>query len=150
REIEAIRVPFMNIDLAYERTTRNEAICLTIATGLHILALLWNPTILKSEFKKVSDFVSVEVVDQSPGGSPAAPEEPKKSILGALKDMLLTPKSDQIAHVAPEPVRQVAAPSQPTLQNKVRPVTPMQFTPQTHSDDLAALKNPDQIQAPGQ
>src|SRR5262245_14478531 len=134
----------MTIDLALERTTRNEAVCLTIAAALHALLLLWNPTLLKSEFKKINDFVSVDVVEDS--GAPMMPEKPvKMSMLDTLKDMLLTPKSEQIAQNKPEPVRDVAA---PLLQEKKR-VTPMNFKPQDQTDELAALKNPDQI-APGQ
>src|SRR3981081_3412313 len=104
-----------NLDLAFDRTARNEAICLTIAAGLHILALIWNPVLMKSEFKKVSDFVSVEVVESA--GSPPGPAEGpvKRGMFDTLRDMLLTPKADQIAHVAPEPIRQAAAPTAPTL-----------------------------------
>src|SRR5688572_17092539 len=98
----------INWELSLERTARNEAISLTIATGLHILALVWNPTLLSSEFKKVSDFVSVELVESA--GSPLLPAggSPKMSMMDTLKDMLLKPKSESIAPVSKPIDRQVA------------------------------------------
>jgi TonB family protein len=137
----------MNIDLAYDSTRRNEAISLTVATGLHLLMFLWNPILLKSDFKQITDFVSVEVVESA--GSPMLQEKPKMSMLDTLKDMLLTPKSDALSHTAPvaEP-RQVAAP-QPTLKEATRKPMTMDFKPQSQNEDLAALKNPEAIKAPG-
>jgi TonB family protein len=141
------------IDIKLESTRRNETLCLTIATGLHILALIWNPIILKSDFKAIHDFVSVDIVDETPGGSPAAAETPqKKSLFNSIKDMLLTPKNDELAHLAPQipttkPLQPPAA--APTLKDANRKPMQMNFTPTSQSEDLAALKNPDQIQAPG-
>jgi TonB family protein len=138
-----------NFELALERTRGNEAVCLVVATGLHILMLIWNPILLKSDFKKISEFVEVSSVEE--GGSPPGPVEPeKRSVFKSLRDMLLTPKSDQIAHTAPAPiVPQVAAPAAPTLKEATRKPIAMNFTPQSHTEDLAALKNPDEIKAPG-
>src|SRR5260221_379679 len=122
------------IDSSLEHTRSNETVCYTVAIGLHILAILWNPAIMKSDFKPIHDFVSVEVVD-SAGGSPAPAPEQKRSLLSSLKDMLLTPKTDQIAHVAPEPIRQVAAPTQPTLKEAARrPIAMPNFQPKQNDD----------------
>src|SRR5258708_35077280 len=98
--------------------------------GRHVLDLIWNPILLKSDFKAVHDFVSVEVVESA--GSPLLPEKPAKmSLMATLKDMLLTPKTEEIAHIAPTPVaHQVAAP-QPSLKEATRRPIAMNFTPQT-------------------
>ncbi|OGR90574.1 MAG: hypothetical protein A2992_10555 [Elusimicrobia bacterium RIFCSPLOWO2_01_FULL_59_12] len=140
----------MNVASSLESTRRSESVCMTVAAGLHVLALIWNPIMLKSEFKPIHDFVSVEIVETG-GGSPLSPEKPAKmSLLGTLKEMLLTPKMEQIAHISPQPVaRQVAAPAQPTLKEATRKPISMNFQPKTQTEDLAALSNPDQIKAPG-
>jgi TonB family protein len=138
-----------NLELSLESTTRNEALCLTLATGLHILALIWNPILLKSDFHQVHDFVSVDVVESA--GSPIMPEAPARmSLMDTLKDMLLKPKTEEIAHIAPQvPSAPAAAPAQPVLKEATRrPMMNFQPTSQT-SEELAALKNPDQIKAPG-
>jgi TonB family protein len=134
-----------------ETTRRQEAMSMTLAAGLHVLIFLWNPILLKSDFKPVHDFVDIEVVESA--GSPLlGGEAPKKSsVFSTLRDMLLTPKTEEIAHVAPTVNQPVAAPSKPVLTDKSRkPIAMPNFQPQTQNDDLAALKNPDQIQAPGQ
>ncbi len=133
-----------------ESTRRQEAMSMTLAAGLHVLLFLWNPILLKSDFKPVHDFVDIEVMEA--GGSPLMSEPaPKASVFSTLKDMLLTPKTEQIAHVAPAIKQPAAAPAQPTLTDRSRkPMTMPTFQPQAQNDDLAALKNPDQIQAPGQ
>src|SRR4051794_18938680 len=117
-----------SIDIQLESTRRNEALCLTLAAGLHALALIWNPIVLKSDFKAIHDFVSVEVVE-SAGGAQLPPEKPAKmSLIAALKDMLLTPKSEEIAHIAPQPVvRPVAAPTTPILKEATRKPMQMNF-----------------------
>ena len=134
----------LTIDRTLERTTQNEVICWTVAAALHALMFAWNPILLKSDFKKIADFVNVDIVEET--GAPLMPEAPKKmSMMDTLKDMLLTPKAEQLAKTSPEPVRPVAAPQ---LVEKNRP-KPMAFTPQTQEEELAALKSPQQI-APGQ
>src|SRR6266480_2183618 len=119
-----------NLELSLESTTRNEALCLTIATGLHILALIWNPILLKSDFHAVHDFVSVDVVESA--GSPLLAEKPARmSLMDTLKDMLLKPKTEEIAHVAPEALNKpAAAPNQPLLKEAPRRPMQMNFTPQ--------------------
>src|SRR5882762_6194862 len=97
-----------NMEASLESTTRNEVLCLTVATGLHILALIWNPILMKSDFKAVHDFVSVDVVESA--GSPLLNEKPARmSLMDTLKDMLLKPKTDEIAHVAPDIASKPAA-----------------------------------------
>src|SRR6185437_930397 len=130
-----------------ESTMGREAFCLSVAAGLHILALLWNPVILKSDFHPAHDFVTVDVVEQGPGSS--QPEAPKKmTLMDTLKDMLLKPQADEIAHVAPEPLtHQVAAPLQPALRDRTmpRPIASA-FQPQSTAEDLAMARSPDSIQ----
>jgi TonB family protein len=138
----------INAISSLESNRRSETVCMTVAAGVHALMLLWNPIMLKSEFKPIHDFVNVEMVEEG-GGSPVSQAPEKTSLLGTLKDMLLTPKTDQLAHVAPQPVRQVAAPAQPTLKEATRRPISMNFTPQNKSEDLAALTNPEMIKAPG-
>ena len=135
------------IDPSLDSTRREESVCMTIAVGLHALMLFWNPAILSSHYKVVHDFVTIDMVDQpAPGGSnePAAPM--KKGLMDTLKDMLLKPKIEDIAHVAPEPLtHRVAAPVQPALQNK-NMVRPMTFQPKSQTEDLAATSAPNAIQ----
>ena len=131
-------------------TRGSETVCLIIAAGIHGLMLFWNPTLLASNFKPMHDFVTVDVVDQSlPNAAP--PEEVKKmTIMDALKDMLMKPKTEEIAHVAPQPVTaRVAAPVQPALQDRhiAHPISAM-FHPQSETDDLAQATAPNAIQTP--
>jgi TonB family protein len=134
-----------------ESNRREEAVSMTFAVGLHALILLWNPVMMRSDFKATKEFVEVTtVVDPNAGGSPIIPDAPKKtSIFGALKDMLMTSKTDQIAPISPRPTNEPIAAPKPTLKEATRRPMAMNFTPQAQTDDLAALKSPDQIKAPG-
>jgi TonB family protein len=61
--------------------------------------------------------------------------------------MLMKPKTEDIAHVAPEPLtHRVAAPLQPALQEKnmPRPIASM-FQPKSQSEDLASASAPNAI-----
>lgn len=131
-----------------ESTRANEATCLSLAIGLHALFLLWNPIVLKSNWQPAHDFVTVDVVEQPVAGSAVENEpKPKMSLMDTLKDMLMKPKSEEIAHVAPEPVvPRVAAPIQPALQerNMPRPIATA-FQPQSQAEDLAMANAPNQI-----
>ncbi len=110
----------------------------------------WNPTLLASNYQPVHDFVTIDVVEApAQGGGGNEPEAPqKKSLMDSLKDMLMKPKSEDIAHVAPEPLtHRVAAPIQPALQEKhmPQPIASM-FQPKSQSEDLAAASAPNAIQ----
>src|SRR4051812_10238582 len=126
----------LNWEFSLERTRGNEALCLTVAAGLHVLALIWNPILLKSDYKKISEFVEVESVVEAAGGQ-VAPEKPvKMSMFATLKDMLLTPKTEELSHIAPTPIaKQVAAPAQPALKEATRrPIAMPTFQPQSQSE----------------
>ena len=68
--------------------------------------------------------------------------------MDALKNMLMTPKSEDIAHVAPEPLtHQVAAPVQPALKERSIPHSiASMFQPKSQTEDLAATSAPNAIQ----
>jgi TonB family protein len=130
-----------------DSTTRSEAFSWTVAAALHALLFIWNPIIIKSQINAIHDFVTVDMVDSA---GPAIAEPPKKmTLMETLKDMLLTPKSEDIAHMAPQSKQPVAAPQQPLLKESTRRPMNMAFTPQSNQEDLAALKNPQAIEAPG-
>jgi TonB family protein len=135
-------------DTHLDSTSRSEAVCMMLAGGLHALLLFWNPIILQSHFKAIHDFVQVDVVEQTLPGAQAAPEAPKKmTLMDTLKDMLMKPKAEEIAHVAPEPLTaRVAAPMQPALQEKHQPhpIASM-FQPKSQAEDLAAASAPNSI-----
>jgi TonB family protein len=136
------------IDLGLESTKQRQATCLGLAIGLHALLLIWNPVMLRSDWKPAHDFVTIDVVDLPQPGGYTQPEAPKKSsILDALKQMVSNPK-DAMQHVSPQPqVPQVAAPTRPMLSEKSRPqpITSA-FTPKTPTaEDLALANNPTQI-----
>src|SRR5207302_2819732 len=103
---------------------------------------------LTSNYKPIHDFVQIDVVDQSAPGGGGEAESPKKaSLMDTLKDMLMKPRSEDIAHVAPEPLtHQVAAPIQPALKEKnmPRPIASM-FQPKSQTEDLAAVSSPNTI-----
>src|SRR5947209_2145032 len=84
-----------------ENTKSREAFCWSVAVGLHLLLLLWNPIMLRSDFTPAHDFVTVDLVDTSPGAGGSAPSPAPKSLLSTLKDMLMKPQPEEIAHVAP-------------------------------------------------
>src|SRR6185295_312730 len=106
-----------------DSTRRQESVSMTLAVILHALILLWNPAILSSHYKPVHEFVTIDMVEAPTPGGDNAPEAPKKmSLMDTLKDMLMKPKSEEIAHVAPEPLtHRVAAPLQPALKEKNMP-----------------------------
>ncbi len=123
---------------------------MTLAVGLHALALFLNPTLMTSNYQPIHDFVTIDVVETpAPGGGGDQPEAPKKaSLLESLKDMLMKPKTEDIAHVAPEPLtHRVAAPIQPALQEKNMPrrIASL-FQPKSQTEDLAATSAPNAIQ----
>ncbi len=136
------------IDTRLDSTKREESVCMTIAVVLHLLMLLWNPELLKSNYTPIHDFVQIDVVDQSAPGGGGEAEAPKKaSLMDTLKDMLMKPRSEDIAHVAPEPLtHRVAAPIQPSLKEKnmPRPISSM-FQPKSQTEDLAATSAPNTI-----
>src|SRR5438270_1319158 len=93
------------LDTSLDSTRQEESVCFAIAIGLHALLLLLNPAFLTSHYKTTHDFVTIDIVDQpAPGGyeQPAAPKN--MSLMDTLKDMLMKPKTEEIAHIAPEPV----------------------------------------------
>jgi TonB family protein len=131
----------LDIRTPFDSTFRNESVCMTLAVGLHILMLLWNPVLLSSHFRPIHDFVTVDIVEQPAPGGYVQPIAPKKmSLMDTLKDMLMKPKVEEIAHIAPEPVTsRVAAPLRPTLVEKVMPRSIAQtFTPKSEIEDIAA------------
>lgn len=136
-----------NLELVLESTRRNEALCITFASCLHALLFLINPIILKSGWHPPHDFVTVDLVDQPAPGSYVQPAAPRKmTLMETIKDMLRTPKTEDIGHIAPRPVAPpAAAPNQPLLKDiSRRPITPS-FQPRSQTEDLAALKAPDAI-----
>ena len=138
-----------NIDQSVESNLTNESVCMGFSITMHLILLLLNPGILKSDFHPAHDFVTVDVVEQpAPGGSVEAEAPKKMSLLDTLKDMITKPKAEEIAHIAPtEPVAQrVAAPLQPLLQeaNRPRPVATT-FEPHSQAEDLATANAPNTI-----
>ncbi len=135
------------IDSSIDSTKREESVCMTIAVVLHLLMLLWNPEFLTSNYKPIHDFVQIDVVDQTaPGGSGEAEAPKKASLMDTLKDMLMKPRSEDIAHVAPEPLtHRVAAPIQPSLKEKEMPQRISSFQPKSQTEDLAAASTPNVI-----
>ncbi len=141
------------MDPNVDTTRGSQAVCMTIAAGLHALLLYWNPTILSSDFKATHDFVSVDIVEQAlPNELPSAPmeEKHKLGLMEALQNMLMKPKMEEIAHPAPEPVaHKVAAPvAQPALREKLSARTMPTFKPTSQTEDLAATSAPGAIKTP--
>jgi TonB family protein len=140
-----------DLDSTIDSTRGSETVCLVIAAGIHGLMLFWNPTLLASNFKPLHDFVTVDVIDQTLPNAEAQPEAIKKmSLMDTLKDMLMKPKTEEIAHVAPEPLTpRVAAPIQPALQERhtSHPISAM-FQPKSETEDLASANAPNSIQTP--
>ncbi len=138
----------LDIDTRLTSTKTQESVSFTLAIALHALLLLWDPTFLSSHYKPVHEFVELEIVEQSGagGGNDQAPK--KTSIFDTLKGMLSKPKSDEIAHVAPEPMtHRVAAPIRPTLQEKTMPkAISRQFQPKSTMEDIATSNSPKTIQ----
>lgn len=139
----------LGIQTSLDSTRRNETICLGMAAAVHALLFLWNPVLLSSHFKPVHDFVTVDVVETpTPGGGDSAPAPKKSGIMDTLKTMLMKPKAEEIAHIAPEPMAQrVAAPIQPMLKERSMPRPIAQtFQPKSQMEDLAAANTPNAIQ----
>jgi TonB family protein len=135
-----------NIELALESTRRNEATCLVVAAGIHILVLIWNPILLKSDFHAIHDFVTVDMVEQ-PGSSLLAEKPAKMSLMSTLKDMLMKPRAEEIAHYAPTPTMPRSnAPLQPLLKERPQPIT-AHFQPRSQTDEIAAMRAPQTIEA---
>jgi protein TonB len=70
--------------------------------------------------------------------------------MDTLKDMLMKPKAEELAHVAPEPVAtRVAAPVQPVLKERgmAHPLANL-FQPKSQDEDLASARAPNAIQTP--
>ena len=128
-------------------TRGRDAGCFGVAVAVHLLLLLWNPIMLRSDFHPTHDFVTVDVVDASPGAGGSAPSPAPKSLMSTLKDMLMKPQVEEIAHTAPEaPAHEVAAPVRPSLTEKTMPhMIAQQFQPNSHAEDLAMSKSPDTI-----
>ena len=139
------------IDTELDSTRTSETVCMAAAVGLHALALFWNPVILQSHYKAMHDFVTVDVVDQTlPNAAEEKPTIKKLSLMDTLKDMLMKPKAEEIAHVAPEPqVARVAAPVQPALKDRsISHSIATMFQPKSREEDLAAASAPNSIQTP--
>jgi TonB family protein len=122
---------------------------MTLAIAIHALMLFWNPELFASHYKPIHDFVTIDVVEQPAPGGYQQPEAPKKmSLMETLTDMLMKPKTEDIAHVAPEPLtHRVAAPVQPALQEKTMPHSiASMFQPKSQSEDLASASAPNAIQ----
>jgi TonB family protein len=104
--------------------------------------------ILQSHYKPIHDFVTVDVVDQTLQNTAEERATPKKmSLMDTLKDMLMKPKTEEIAHVAPEPqVARVAAPVQPALKDRslAHSIATM-FQPKSQEEDLATASAPNSI-----
>jgi hypothetical protein len=136
------------LDTHLDSTKKEESVCMSLAIAIHAL-LLWNPALLVSQYKAAHDFVTIDVVEAPAPGGGEAPEAPKKqSLMDTLKDMLMKPKTEDIAHIAPEPLaHQVAAPVQPALKEKnmPHPIATM-FQPKSQSEDLASASVPNSIQ----
>lgn len=119
-----------------------------MAMAIHFLLLLWNPTMLSSSLKATHEFVTIDLVDQSAGGSAGVAEPKKQGMFESLKDLLSKPKVEEIAHQSPEPVvPRVAAPIQPALQERTmpRPIS-RTFVPNAQTEDIASASTPNQIQ----
>jgi TonB family protein len=137
------------LDPRLDAARGRETVSWTLAIGIHILTLMWNPVILQSHYKPIHDFVTVDMVEQPPPGGQVQPEPPKKmGLFDTLKDMLMKPKTEEIAHIAPEPLtNRVAAPIQPLLKDRQMP-RPIQtaFSPKSQMEDIAAANAPNTIQ----
>lgn len=137
------------IDTQFESTKQRESVCFSLAVVIHALMLFWDPTILTSHYKPVHDFVTIDIVEQAaPGGGSNEGAPKKASIMDTLKDMLMKPRTEEIAHIdttAP-PASRVAAPIQPALREKnmPRPISTM-FQPKSQTEDLAAASAPGAI-----
>lgn len=138
------------LDPNLDSTRASESVCMALAVGLHALALFWNPILLQSHYKPIHDFVTVDIVEQPAPGAAAQPPaiKQKMTLMDTLKDMLMKPKTEEIAHVAPEPLTsRVAAPIQPALKERSMPhAIAKMFQPKSQTEDLAAASAPNAIQ----
>jgi TonB family protein len=139
----------LTISSPLDSTKKEESLCITVASILHAMLLFWNPTLLSSHYKPIHDFVTIDIVEQGSAGGGDSAEAPKKmGLMDTLKDMLMKPRTEEIAHISPQPpTHRVAAPIQPALQEKTmpRPIASM-FQPKSQTEDLAAQSSPNSIQ----
>ncbi len=136
------------IDTRLSSTKTQETVSMTLAILLHALLLYWDPTLLTSHYKPIHDFVTIDIVEQAAPGGFEQPAPKKMSLMDTLKDMLMKPREEQIAHVAPQQpfVNKVAAPVQPALQNKNMPKPiATSFQPKSQMEDLASASSPNAI-----
>jgi len=128
----------------------DHAVCVGVSLGVHLLLLLWNPTILRGNvLPPHNPLVSIDMIIDAPSPGGSSPEAPKKmSIMDTLKTMLMTPKVEQIPHIAVQPpATRVAA---PILQERTmpRPIA-TQFQPKSQTQDLASMAAANQIDVKG-
>jgi len=130
------------------KTTRNEAVCLIVAAGIHALAFLINPIMLRGSFDKpLNPLVEIGLVEENP--ITTGPVEPPKkmTLMDTLKDMLSKPQPSEAPHIAPQPiVPKVAAPTQPSLQDRAMQRLATAFKPNSTAEDLANARTAEQIQ----
>lgn len=137
-----------NPERLLDTSLSDQTVCLSLSIGLHLLMVLWNPTIMRGNWQPPHNpLVDIDIVEEAGGAPPggSSVEPPKKtSFMDALKDMLMKPKVEQIAHVSPEPpTARVAA---PLLKEKTMPVPmAMKFQPRSSAQDLASAASAGQI-----
>src|SRR5690349_2067587 len=133
-------IAMRNLETSLDHTGQSESVCMGFSVTMHLILFLLNPIVLKSDWHAAHDFVTVDIVEQPAPGGYVQPEAPKRmSLMDTLKDMLMKPKTEEIAHIAPEPLAQrVAAPLQPLLKEATRP-KPLAtaFQPKSEAEDLA-------------
>jgi len=135
------------IPLLYpDKTARNEAICLGLAAGIHALLFLFNPTVMKGDIEKTQNpLVEIGLVQETPSFLTPAEEPRKMGLIDTLKDMLRKPS--ETPHIAPQPMAsKVAAPTQPTLQERAMSRLASALKPNQTIDDLAMSRTANQIQ----
>ena len=132
--------PLIDANMGYRsHNTSREAVCLSIAVGLHALVFLWNPTILKGSFEKLENpLVEIGIVDEA---APAPVEPPKRlSLMDTLKDMLTKPEAPHIEAPTPKTL-----PMQPLLQDRSMPRPILNPLHTQTPDELAMAKTPTPI-----
>ncbi|GEM_PF-1779591 len=133
------------MEFSLESTRLNETVCLMLAAGLHVMMIFWNPVVLKSNWHPPHDFVTVDVVDQTPAAEVPAPPA-KMSLMDTLKDMMNTSKQS-IAHMAPVAIIKQVMPFShaPLLKEASRPRFIPTVSPLTSQSDQLATTSPEQI-----
>jgi len=137
-------IPF---PLTYQdKSARDEAICIGVAAGLHALLFLINPLMMRGNIdENKNPLVEIGIVEENPAYITPAAEPKKMSLMDTLKDMLSKPA--ETPHIAPQPMAtKVAAPVQPTLQDRAMSRLASTFKPNQTMDDLANARTADQIQ----